>query len=199
MHIASEESKLGIIDRSEIRFDLDRLREDVETILDMTTWHPTEQQISLQHSSKDVDDRWYEGVGSNWEVRDGKWKMTQRDDELSVLNEALRDSYIEHVITSMPFKPIRTRLMRLEPRKCYTVHRDPTARWHVAIKTNQHSLFIFTKDQMVVNVPTDGHAYFLDTTREHTAMNGSPNEERIHLVMLDPSHAIPSEELNQYL
>lgn len=163
----------------------------------MTTWHPVENQISLQHSRRDVDDQWYSGVGSTWEQVDGRWRVTQLDDDIMHVNDGVKGTYFEYIINSMPFKPLRTRLMRMPAKRCYSVHRDATSRWHIAIKTTTHALFVFTQDQLVTHIPADGHAYYVDTTREHTALNGD-TEERIHLVMLDPRHALPQDEMDQY-
>lgn len=180
-----------------MQFDIEKLQADVAFVLNQTTWHPKEKQISLQYSTRDQDDPWYSGVGSNWEEKDGHWRITQLDEDVSFINPALRGSYIEWIFENLPFRPIRSRLMRMDSKRCYSVHRDPTARWHIAIKTDRHALFVFTEDQKVVHIPADGHPYFVDTTREHTALNGS-TEERIHLVMLDPSHALPDSEMAKY-
>jgi hypothetical protein len=186
-----------IFSKSDVKFDVDLLRKDLNFVLSKTAWHQKENQISLQYSTADTENLWYSGVGSNWEQKDGKWRITTQDEDVEIINPALKGSYFEHMLLNMPFKPLRTRLMRMESKRCYSVHRDPTARWHIAIHTDNNALFVFTKDQKVLHIPNDGHAYFVDTTREHTAMNGSTNE-RVHIVMLDPSHALPNDELSQY-
>lgn len=182
--------------KSSVSFDMALLRDDLRYVLTQTDWHPIENQISLQHSKAD-EDHWHSGVGTNWEEVDGRWRITTLDEDVCHLNDALRGTYIEHVLTNLPFSPLRTRLMRMGPKRCYSVHRDTTARWHIALQTSAHALFVFTEAQQVYHIPDDGHAYFVDTTQPHTALNGD-NRERIHMVMLDPSLSIPQAELAQY-
>lgn len=73
----------------------------------------------------------------------------------------------------------RTRIMRVTGRKCYSWHRDLTPRVHVPLIT--------TNDNFMVVGPlahhlTIGLAWWVDTTKWHTAMNCSL-EDRYHLVM----------------
>ena len=89
---------------------------------------------------------------------------------------------VEEVLNNLPFKPVRARLMRLIPKRCYSTHYDFTGRYHLALVTSYHAHFVFVKDQKVVHIPADGCAYYVDTTKMHTALNGD-TEDRIHLVI----------------
>lgn len=185
-----------IFRRDDSSFDVGLLRKDVDWVLTKVDWHPRESQISLQHSLED-ENPWYSQVGSNWEKVDGRWRIKQLDSDVCHLHPDLKGSYIEHVLGNLPFSPLRSRLMCMPPKKCYSVHKDTTSRWHMAITTDEHARFVFTEDQIVLHIPADGHPYYLDTTREHTALNGS-DRDRIHLVMLDPAHSYSESELAEY-
>lgn len=189
---------MELFTKSELNFDVDLINKDLEYILTQTDWHPNNNQISLQYSTKDKDNPWYSGTGKSWEEVDGKWRMVLEDEEVENLNPALKGTYIEHVLESLPFTPIRTRLMRMSPRSCYSIHRDTSARWHMALKTTKHARFVFTEDQAVYHIPADGHPYFVDTTKEHTALNGD-TDYRIHMVMLDLSVTVDKEYLKQWM
>ena len=52
---------------------------------------------------------------------------------------------------------------------------------HIAIDTHPQARFIFTNPPAVYVIPPDGHAWWVDTTKEHSAMNGSL-KPRIHFV-----------------
>jgi len=74
---------------------------------------------------------------------------------------------------------VRTRVMKMKPKTCYTYHRDWTKRLHIPLITNENCMFII--DDEVKRYPADGNYYIVDTTKMHTAINAS-FEERIHIV-----------------
>jgi hypothetical protein len=61
------------------------------------------------------------------------------------------------------------------------MHRDPTIRYHLVLKTNPQAFFIFPSGG-VFSIPADNHIYRLDTRELHTAINGG-EESRVHLVI----------------
>lgn len=75
----------------------------------------------------------------------------------------------------------RVRLMRAAPRRCYSVHRDYTARVHIPLWTNDQALMIWPGIPFVLHMPDDGGAWLTDTTLPHTAMNGG-TQDRWHVV-----------------
>lgn len=74
----------------------------------------------------------------------------------------------------------RTRIMKLQPRECYSYHWDRTPRVHLAVITHENC-FISIDDKLT-HVPADGNAYWIDTRKNHTAMNCTLDLERIHIV-----------------
>lgn len=79
---------------------------------------------------------------------------------------------------SAHYKVGRLRLMKSEPKGCYTWHTDATPRLHYPIKT-QTGCFMVIDDE-IKHLPA--HTWWLtDTVKWHTAFNGS-TESRIHLV-----------------
>ena len=73
----------------------------------------------------------------------------------------------------------RTRVLILKPKVCYSIHRDPFKRIHIPIITNEKCWLIVDKE--IMHLPADGNYYKIDTTKQHTALNGS-TEDRIHIV-----------------
>jgi len=70
----------------------------------------------------------------------------------------------------------------MRARRCFSWHHDDTARIHIPVTVNPGS-FLVIDDRVVRLAP--GRAYWVDTTRDHTAVNaGLPDEtpDRIHLV-----------------
>lgn len=74
----------------------------------------------------------------------------------------------------------RTRVLQLNPRECYTWHKDVGDRIHLAINTHEDCFFI--ENGVMHHVPADGHPYMLNVDNYHTALNGTQNVIRTHLV-----------------
>jgi hypothetical protein len=160
--------------RIALNLDVPRLQGEVDALLDR---HPlifdSTKQLALQMRAGS-DDPWYESCYQEKDIAP--------EESYDTLIPELRGSYLADVLASFPFPICRARLLGLTPRTCYSVHRDATARYHVAINTSEHALFIFVEQDRVIRVPADGNAYFVDTREVHTAMNGG-RDLRTHLVV----------------
>jgi hypothetical protein len=73
----------------------------------------------------------------------------------------------------------RVRILKLLPRTTLSWHRDPEPRIHIPILTNPGSILVV--DNFATNIPADGSAYFMNTRKYHTAINGG-EEARVHIV-----------------
>jgi hypothetical protein len=118
-------------------------------------------------------DPWYESCYQEKDIAP--------EHEYATVIPELASTYFGEVLTAFPAPIFRARLLALDPRTCYSVHRDATPRYHIAINTSEHAPFIFVEQNEVFRVPADGNCYWLDTREVHTAMNGA-REPRIHLV-----------------
>ena len=87
-------------------------------------------------------------------------------------------SYTNSVIESLGM--FRTRLMSMEPRSCYTYHKDTTKRIHIPLITN-NAAFMVIEDKCYW-YPADGNYYLADTTKFHTFVNGHRDQHRLHIV-----------------
>jgi hypothetical protein len=154
--------------------DVPRLRAEVAELLSQYPLiFDSTRQLALQMRAGS-DNPWYESCYQEKDIAP--------ETAYDTLIPELRGSYIADVLAGLPFPACRARLMALTPRTCYSVHRDSTVRYHIAISTSEHALFIFVERERVVHVPADGNAYFVDTRELHTAMNGG-RELRTHLVV----------------
>ena len=52
---------------------------------------------------------------------------------------------VERLLQNLPFAFGRTRLMRMRPKSCLSVHADPTRRYHYAITTESRLLHCWCK------------------------------------------------------
>jgi len=93
----------------------------------------------------------------------------------------LIDSYFYEIYKELckHYEIGRVRVLKLLPRSTLSWHRDPEARIHIPITTNPGSILIV--DNFATNLPADGSAYFMNTRKYHTAINGG-EENRVHIV-----------------
>ncbi|MFE0589863.1 hypothetical protein [Micromonospora echinospora] len=163
----------GLVGRIDLDLDVDELAKAADELL---THRPLifdqTQQLAIQ-MRPGSSDPWYESCYQEKDIAP--------ETEYDQLVPELRGTYFEEVVARFPFPVFRTRLMALTARTCYSVHRDDTARLHVAIRTSEHAAFVFVERNEVFRVPTDGNAYLLNTTEVHTALNGA-RDLRLHLV-----------------
>lgn len=86
-------------------------------------------------------------------------------------------SYFETILHQ--FKLKRIRFMWLKYNSCYEFHVDSFKNLHIPIITNTDCFFVF-KSGLIKHLTHD-KAYLVDTTLEHTVVNGG-NSWRLHLV-----------------
>ena len=149
-------------------YNITKIKEEIKDLPPLK-----DNQVMLQ--SIDGKD-FYTGV---WQIDSIPEGMTENDfDKLNVPE----DSEIARFIKDEGLT--RARLLVLPEKSCYTFHFDPTPRIHLVIQTNEWAFM--TDDKLkLFHVPADGHPYYFDTTKPHTAINSSW-EDRIHIVGIAP-------------
>ena len=125
-------------------------------------------------------------------------KFTGDETVFDQLLDIFKDTELDHFIKSLDYKVYRSRLFLMPAGHEMSIHRDPTPRIHVPIKTSIGNEFWFWKDTPdwtkiqdadtsnilhKQHMPADGSVYMVDTTRSHTFVNHS-SEFRIHLVFV---------------
>lgn len=157
--------------RTDTKIDLDQLRIETEKLL----WDANLQKSNLQVSIQtDGADDWANSSGSRPGVSESIWDK---------IHPSLKGTWWEtDFFPSLPWKVYRTRIMVQEGRRCYSIHTDDNPRLHIAITTSNQARFIFTNPPEITHIPADGHVWWVDTRKEHTAINGSM-DVRVHLLM----------------
>lgn len=129
-------------------------------------------QIICQSLERDGND-WHTGIGRISE-------LDYQDETLyRFLNRGLEDTELGNLIEK--YKGFRTRILALDPRHCYSVHKDPTPRIHIPVITNSESWMIWPYHDFCKKL-TPGLVYWTDTTKPHSFLNGG-DETRIHIVL----------------
>ena len=141
-------------------------------------------QITLQHREENFNSE--DGIGHINYKGDVK-----TDYDFRVWFEEIQSSYIVNCLTSLPFPVVRTRIMSISPKSCYTMHRDKTMRLHIPIiSANYAGRFIFDSCDELPNgevmTLNEGSCWIVNTTLPHTAINCDPTLSRVHIVACLP-------------
>jgi hypothetical protein len=149
---------------------------DVKPLLDC--YYSLEKEISwvVSNWSRQTGVQYRNGVVSQTEPCESL-KNGRSEWDYNNLNDLYKNTIIEELIKK--YNLFRTRLMWVEPKSCYTLHKDHSGRIHIPIITNPNALFVFRKGFMF-NLEA-GKIYYTDTRLEHTFANFS-EEARLHLV-----------------
>jgi hypothetical protein len=154
--------------RTLIPIDIEKVKKEYSSLEAGIPWtiFNKGKQASLQY--RIGEDPWISSTGKS------------RGDELNfnILNPYFSGTVFEEIINRFNLR--RSRLMWINPGYCYTMHTDATMRLHIPIYTNEQAFLIF-KEGIVQHMP-EGHIYIADTRKEHTAMNGSLDQPRLHFV-----------------
>jgi hypothetical protein len=159
----------------------DQLVHDCTNLLHSVPFKDNVNQIALQvRNLNNVSEKdWYESCGS-------VYKKGSHDplieDLYSHINPALKGTAIEEWLLSFNVDVWRARLMLVNEKTCYSVHRDITPRIHIPIITNPNCYMCFPKLGIMEHLPATGESYWVDTTKDHTFVNCS-SLDRIHLVV----------------
>ena len=134
------------------------------------------RQTCLQRSNKSVVNPYTDGAG---EHRDKKDRVIKNSSEFTILNEIYEGTVFANMIQDVNGQ--RARIMHMNDYTAYSVHKDMTPRYHLALITNPNAYFIFPTLNQIMHIPADGCLYEVNTTILHSFVNCGP--DRTHLVI----------------
>lgn len=157
-------------------FDLEAIRDDVNTVLSRYPFGHT-RQLCLTHTKLMLDskEKIYAGTGT---LPAGIWEY-----DFTEFNQEFKSTSLEQAYQKLlpHFHIGRVRIAQLPPRQCYSMHIDTSIyRYHLAVVTNPFSYITYCHGEMF-QIPSDGHLYRMNTRLRHSAFNGG-TEDRIHLL-----------------
>lgn len=169
-----------------IMYNLNKIKAEIESLPQF------QNQLLLQSDQKDLDLRTPDRSIVGNIVKDTRKNLDNK------LAEEVQDIYFTYPIFDIPYinsimeelNLSKTRLMVLEQRECYSWHRDFYPRVHIPIITDPEKCFMVVQSKFdpndngeIIRMPADGNYYFVDTTKHHTAINGSGTvKRRLHIV-----------------
>lgn len=148
------------------QFDIQRIEAEVIEIAAEHGWW-NDSQISLQSPNGDF-------MYGNGNIL---LTATHTEKDFTTLNIA------EHLELSRfirTYNLYRTRIMKLNSKIVYSMHRDRSSRIHLPIVTNENCMMVI--DRTLFHMPANGNAYYTETTLPHTAFNANFDFQRIHIV-----------------
>ena len=134
------------------------------------------RQTCLQRSNKNVVNPYTDGTGEHREKKD---RIIKVQSEYTILNEVYEGTVFADMIHDVNGE--RARIMEMNAYTTYSVHKDNSPRYHLALITNPNAYFIFPTLNQIMHIPADGFLYEVDTTILHSFVNCGP--DRTHLVI----------------
>ena len=135
-----------------------------------------DSQIAIQ-TNDDTTENWLAGTGKSV-AKTPEWEHL-----FNKIQPSLRGTPLDQYLQWLDVPVYRTRIMMSKPKGCYSIHRDYSPRLHLPLVTNDQCNFLITEPLTMFHLPADGITTWVDTTKQHTFMNGS-TEQRLHLVMI---------------
>ena len=174
-----------------LKFDVLRLRKDLELILKKTKFNTPGVShfgaISLNQIPNDDDSiKGHNLRGQYWTIPNESGKEVLRDIKIDeskytqIISE-FENTYFKEVYETLKkkFKLGRVRLLLKEPRSTLSWHKDPEPRLHIPIITNPGCSMVI--ENIAKHLPADGHVTITNNTKYHNFFNGG-EQARIHLV-----------------
>jgi len=150
-----------------------QLKNECFQLIEKLNWNNGLNQIMLQTHDPNVDD-YMNGAGR---IADA---LYTDETMYKYIQPSLKGTNIEKFLIDN--NVFRSRLMLVNPKKCYSVHKDPSARLHLALQTNDQAFFMFPYRNKFHTVRENRTTYYVNTMEYHSFANCG-TEDRIHLVM----------------
>lgn len=165
------------------------LEEEILYIIAENPLHYWDKQLCLTHP-KDCENPWYHGCGSRMYITDNDRKFKQYDREVPLQEEDFTE--LNHELQAFPYtfelinglketyRLGRIRIMVSIRKTALTWHKDTEDRIHIPVVTHPGCRMVIEDESFhmstgkIWKVSTNGHY--------HSAFNGSPVDERIHIV-----------------
>jgi hypothetical protein len=98
--------------------------------------------------------------------------------EYHLLNPLFVNTPFEDIVKK--YNLVRSRLMWMDSKSCYSIHRDFSKRLHIPLVTNEDCRFIFPDDSEIFHLPIGG-VYSVNTHKRHSFCNFSKTS-RLHFL-----------------
>lgn len=108
----------------------------------------------------------------------GTLKSTRSETEYNLINPLFQNTIFEEIIKQ--YNLHRSRLMWVDGKSCYSIHKDKSPRLHIPLITNPDCMFIFPNRLRLDHLPV-GNIYVVNTLLKHSFCNFS-DTPRLHFM-----------------
>jgi len=157
---------MKLVEELDYQFDFEKLKKETPDIL-TNSLYCRFSGISIQHRPD---------IFPPWDQVDGLESLllykNYIEKDFSIINTKFKNTEFEKIIQD--FNLVRSRLMILNLKSCYSIHQDPSWRLHIPIKTNFDCLFYYPDHNKHFHLE-EGKIYKVNTTERHTFINAGQN------------------------
>ena len=185
------QTNCGLIRKFEIGINIEKLQKELKRFLpkiEEIGWWEHDGMAKHQgqfaiHGKKGSNNPYYQSCGPQPDLAKDISSNPLTEDSFDSVNDLFKDSYFEEVVNLFPIPVTRVRIIKINGKRCYRLHRDMTYKFHLPIITNPSNLFIFPEQRhrVIIHLPADGSIYYVDTSNTHTFLNGL-GAPRYHMV-----------------
>ena len=164
---------MKLVEEIDYQFDFEQLKKESPNIVD-NPFSFRMDGLSLQHRKN---------IPSPWNSIDGLESLRHYDQSCSekdfnIIHKNFKNTEFEKIIND--FNLVRSRIMLLHGKRCYSIHQDQSWRLHIPIETAPDCLFYFPDHKEHFHLE-EGKVYKVNTTECHTFLNAN-EEDRIHFI-----------------
>ena len=164
---------MKLVEELDYQFDFDQLKNRCPDIT-LDSMGNRIQGLSIQHRKNIV---------APWNTIDGLESLRNYDKDcteknFNIVHKNFKNTEFERIVND--FKLVRSRIMLLQGKNCYSIHQDTSWRLHIPIETNTGCLFYFPDHKEHFHLE-EGKVYKVNTTEQHTFFNAGC-DNRIHFI-----------------
>ncbi len=166
---------MKLVEELDYQIDFDQLKNRCPDNLTLDSMGHRMQGLSIQHRKN---------VVAPWNTIDGLESLRNNYDkdctekDFNIVHKNFKNTEFERIVND--FNLVRSRIMLLHGKRCYSIHPDDSWRLHIPITTNPGCLFYFPDHKEHFHLE-EGKVYKVNTTERHTFLNTS-TEDRIHFI-----------------
>ena len=162
-----------LVKRLNIEYDINTINKELERIYPLFKEHNVNQLSVTNNGSDDL-------LGANGRNEKGE----SLEKTFKFVNGFFKNSFTEQVLNDLDWNCGRVRYMLLGPKQLLSIHSDEDDyRYHLAFKTTPWCFIMYPFFEKIFRIPKNGYVYKVNTKEFHTAINGTLDNDRIHLVI----------------
>lgn len=175
-----ENESQNLVESLGLTFDRDKIRDEILILMkDLNFVRARKIKQFMLNCRKNSPEPGYDGVGRQPKLEPRELLEWQKS--FDSFHPKYRGFYLENLWREFPLPVGRMRLMFLQARFCYSIHKDPQPRFHIAAYTNPSAYIAYPGHPTWYHIPDDGMVYKVHTWKDHTAMNCG-DDWRVHIV-----------------